>query len=361
MHLKSMNITFIISAMDAGGAQRVISLMANHWAAAGHTVTLLTVSDTPSFYVLNPKVTLIGLGLQREPGSLFSGLKANIKRVRTVRKTLQTLTPDMVISFLTQTNILAAIACRSLKLPIIISERINPEKAEISAIWKKARPIIYKRADALVVQTRHARDVFKAAELDAVIISNPIKPLHLSPGKKENRVLAAGRLTHQKGFDLLIKAFSETSAADWQLTILGDGPEKDHLAGLIKRLNQENRICLAGQTENIDDFFSTASIFVLSSRFEGFPNVLCEAMAAGLACISFDCDAGPSEIIDHNTNGLLVKNSSPKELTFALDRLMADAEKRAALGHEAAKLSERLRLDKIMRQWEDTINQILNR
>jgi len=353
-----MKITFLISDMSVGGAQRVVSLMANHWAAAGHAITIVTVSDTPSFYPLEPEIEWIGLGLQREPGSLLSGLKANIKRIRSVRKTLLALKPNMVISFLTQTNIVAAAACRSLALPVIVCERNNPEQGTLSRSWKRARKTAYQWADRIVVQTESARRFYDNFSAETVVIPNPVRKMTVAEHKKENIILAAGRLVPQKGFDLLIDAFANVSAADWQLVILGEGPERDNLEKQVSDLSLSGRVQLPGQVKDIDAFYAKAPIFVLSSRFEGFPNVLCEAMAAGLACISCDCASGPADIIDHNQNGLLVETENETALAAAINALIYNQNKRDSLGKAAAKISEKLALNKIMARWDDTLAEL---
>jgi glycosyltransferase involved in cell wall biosynthesis len=344
--------------MNAGGSQRVISLMVNYWTGLNHNLTILTISNDETFYDLDPKINIIKLGLDRSSGSIISGLKANIARIKALRKEILSIKPDIVISFLTQTNIVATIACKSLGIPIIISERNNPSKDDISTTWKIARYFTYRLSNLLVVQTKYVQIYFKSYGVKTEIIPNPIKTVNTVSTKKEKIILAAGRLTHQKGFDLLIKAFAEVTSKEWQLTILGDGPERENLKRLITEKRLKNRVQLPGLVKNIDTFFSQASIFVLSSRFEGFPNVLCEAMAAGLPCISFNCNSGPSDIIDQNINGILVGNDKKNELSKAINDLINNEDKRNSLGREAKKIDARLILRKIMAQWEDTVLKI---
>jgi GalNAc-alpha-(1->4)-GalNAc-alpha-(1->3)-diNAcBac-PP-undecaprenol alpha-1,4-N-acetyl-D-galactosaminyltransferase len=353
--LRPMRIVFVISALNAGGAQRVISLMANYWAASKHNISILTISDNSSFYDIDPKINIIKLGLDRNPASIISGLKANITRIKAIRRKLISVKPDIVISFLTQTNIISTLACKSHGIPIIISERVNPKKTSESTAWKTARRIIYRLSDVLIVQSKQAQEFFRNYKIRTEIILNPVKKISILPNKKEKLVLAAGRLTYQKGFDLLISAFAEVSSKDWKLVILGNGPERDNLSRLISDLGLESRIHLPGLVKDIDIFFSRASIFVLSSRFEGFPNVLCEAMAAGLPCISFNCNSGPADIIDQNLNGILVENGNKTELALAINNLTDNEARRIALGKKALKIAGMLNLNNIMRQWENII------
>jgi GalNAc-alpha-(1->4)-GalNAc-alpha-(1->3)-diNAcBac-PP-undecaprenol alpha-1,4-N-acetyl-D-galactosaminyltransferase len=356
-----MKIFFIVSSLNAGGAQRVISLMANYWADLNHNLTILTISNDKIFYDFDPKINIIKLGLDGSPGSIISGLKANITRIKAIRGELISVKPDIVISFLTQTNIIATIACKSLGTPIIISERNNPSKEDSSKIWEIARYITYRSSDLLVVQTEHVKQFFNNFGVNIEIIPNPVRTINIINAKKEKIILAAGRLTHQKGFDLLIKAFAEISSKEWRLIILGDGPERENLNRQLSGSGLENRVQMPGLVKDIDTFFSQASIFVLSSRFEGFPNVLCEAMAAGLPCISFDCNTGPSDIIDQNINGILVENENKNELSNTIRDLINNAEKRNKLGKEAEKITSSLDLEKIMAQWEKAVLKVIER
>ncbi len=349
-----MEIVFVISSMNAGGAQRVISLMANHWAAQ-HNISILTISSDESFYDFSSKISITMLNLQREPGSITSGLRANIARIKSIRTELKAINPHIVISFLTQTNIITTIACKSLGIPVIVSERNDPSKDIISSIWKTARYLTYRFSDLMVVQTKHIQQFFKGYGIKTTIIPNPVRTVNLTEVKKEKIILATGRLSPQKGFDLLISAFAEISSKEWRLIILGDGPERDKLNRLITDKGLENRVMMPGLVKDIDSFFSRASIFVLSSRFEGFPNVLCEAMAAGLPCISFNCNSGPSDIITQNVNGILVESEDKKELSSTIKDLINNEDKRNALGREASKITTELNLDKIMSQWEKII------
>ena len=356
-----MKIFFIVSSLNAGGAERVISLMANYWAGLNHNLSIMTISSDKTFYNLDPKINIIKLGLDRNPESIISGLKANITRIKAIRREIISVKPDIVISFLTQTNIVTTIACKSLSIPVILSERNNPSKEDISTIWKIARYFTYRLSDLLVVQTKQVQKFFKSYGVKIEIIPNPVRTINTIRIKKEKIILAAGRLTPQKGFDLLIKAFAKVSSKEWQLIILGDGPERNNLNKLIADLGLINRVQLPGLSKDIDTFFSQASIFVLSSRFEGFPNVLCEAMASGLPCISFNCDSGPSDMIEHNVNGVLVEKENKKALSNAINDLINNEDKRNSLGKKALKITENLNIEKIMKQWENKIVSILKK
>jgi GalNAc-alpha-(1->4)-GalNAc-alpha-(1->3)-diNAcBac-PP-undecaprenol alpha-1,4-N-acetyl-D-galactosaminyltransferase len=146
----------------------------------------------------------------------------------------------------------------------------------------------------------------------------------------EKNILAVGRLNRLKGFDRLIKAFSHLDQKDWKLAIIGEGSERNNLENLIYDLNLEAYISMPGRTKAIEKWYKKSAIFVLSSRIEGFPNVLCEAMAYGCACVSFDCIAGPNEIITDKVDGYLVKNGDINALTAKMDFLINNSEEKIA-------------------------------
>ena len=169
-------------------------------------------------------------------------------------------------------------------------------------------------------------------------------------------VLGVGRLEEQKNFKLLIKVFSQIQT-DWKLFIAGDGTQKEELEKMIKKDN----IKLIGIRKDIFDFYKKASIFVLSSKKEGFPNALIEAMACGCACVAFDCPYGPSEIIENYKNGILVENQNEEKLKEAIELLIKDENLRKKLAKEAVKVKEKYSIEKIADGWENAIEEVLKK
>jgi glycosyltransferase involved in cell wall biosynthesis len=178
--------------------------------------------------------------------------------------------------------------------------------------------------------------------------------------KRENIILAVGRLHPVKGFDLLIEAFSKLKTPkDWKIVILGEGPEKENLNKLIAKSGLKNKITLAGAVSDIEYYYKKSSIFALSSRAEGFPIGLCEAMGYGCAPIAFDCLTGPREIIENNQNGILIEAENIQQLTSAMQNLINDKQKRIALAKNAVTLYDRLAIDKISAVWFKLINNVI--
>jgi glycosyltransferase involved in cell wall biosynthesis len=188
------------------------------------------------------------------------------------------------------------------------------------------------------------------------VIPNPVPPLANGTGPSNlprPRILAAGRLTHQKGFDLLIEAFSQLAGRypDWHLVIAGEGEERPSLEAQRQALGLTERIHLPGFVADMGGLLASSELFVLPSRFEGFPNALCEAMAAGLAVIAADCPSGPADIICSGEDGLLVEPESPAALAQALERMMSDPQVRHAMGDKAQAISSRFHIARVLDRW----------
>jgi glycosyltransferase involved in cell wall biosynthesis len=174
-------------------------------------------------------------------------------------------------------------------------------------------------------------------------------------------MLAIGRLTEQKGFDVLIHAFSELFPRypDWRLTILGDGPLRPDLERLRDNLGLVGLVEFPGEVKHIHQYLQYVDVFVLSSRYEGFPNSLCEAMACGLAVVATDCQSGPGEIIEDGINGLLAVPNDVHSLASCMDRLMSNEVERKRLGNNASRITERFEPGKILEMWESLVKEVV--
>jgi glycosyltransferase involved in cell wall biosynthesis len=291
---------------------------------------------------------------------------ANLVRVRRLREAIQTSAPDVVISFMDRTNVVALLATARTSTPIIVTERNCPMMHRTGKAWAALRRWLYPRADCVVVQSRDSLGYFSSAVRDrARVIPNPVFPpareayVVAEPGRSR-RLIAMGRLDDQKGFDLLIRAFSRIAGAhpDWFLEIWGEGARRPKLEHLATSLGLSDRIRLPGITQQPGARMAEADLFVLSSRYEGFPNVLCEAMASGLAPVAFDCPTGPRDIIRNGVDGVLVPPADVAALALAMSRLMSDEIGRRRLAARAPDVAERFGIERIMGLWDDVIGAV---
>src|SRR5580765_112968 len=367
-----MKLTLVISSLERGGAERIISGLANAWAERGRQVTLITFDDkeTPA-YALHPGVELRSLGVPNEFASNpLHAMYRNVLRIRRLRRHIRQSGPDVVISFLDFPNILVLLATRGLGVPVIVSERANPDYDALNIIWRRLRRLTYPWAAALVCQTSAMLELLQReikvagyAIPNAVMLPATVNPSTPKGGGANARtVIAMGRLVPQKGFDLLQEAFARiaTRHPEWSVKVLGKGPLKEQLEAQAESLGLKNRVSFVGAVSDPFPALRAADLFVFPSRFEGFGNALVEAMACALPVISFDCPAGPSDIIRHGVDGVLVPPEDVAGLATAMDRLMNDAAERDRLARRAPEALTRFNLDRVLSMWEKVFEDVVS-
>lgn len=367
-----MRLVIFIGSLARGGAERVTTNMANQLFDEGWQVTIVTLSDasTDSFK-LRPGVRRVALGLEGESANPLVAVVSNMRRIRALRRVLKDARPDAALGMMNTASALLAFAARGLKIVTIGSERGNPSTVRLGAAWSWLRRIAYRRLHAVVALTPEAsswlaRDT--GARNITVIPNAVVWPLpdqvpRVDPDSVGQlgrmRLMAVGRLSQVKGYDKLLEAFAGVAArhANWELVIVGEGPQRSVLQAQLDRLGLAGRVILAGEAGNLVDWYQRADLFVLTSRHEGFPNVVLEAMAQGLACVSFDCEAGPRNIIRTGIDGLLVQDQDSAALATALDQLMSDSELRARYAARATEVRERFSSTRIVGMWRDLITE----
>jgi glycosyltransferase involved in cell wall biosynthesis len=365
-----MRLTLVISSMSTGGAERTVAYLANAWAAKEWPVTLLTLDATPSFYPLDPRINFSPLGIGGSSPNVVTAIKNNLRRVTRLRSAISAARPAAVISFMDATNVLTILAIQGLRLPVIVSEWVDPAQHPIGRIWDILRRLCYARAKRFIVQTQRNLEYYpRSIQRIARIVPNPVMlPKELSssvpwqPPGKTKVVIAMGRLVEQKGFDLLLHAFARMASKHpaWTLAIWGEGANRSELESLITTLGLQDRAQLCGLTRNPFERLKAADLFVLSSRYEGLPNVLCEAMACGLPVISFDCPTGPREIIHDGVDGVLVPAGNVQALAATMDRLMGDESERQRLSARAVDVIERFKVEKVLGMWEQVLSEAID-
>ena len=345
----------------------MVSILANHWAEKGWDITILTFDDgsEPSFYPLHSNVTHRPLDLNKQSNNLLEKLVNNVKRVLTLRKAIKKNPASTVISAITQANILTLVATLGLNRPTIVWEHNDPEFSYRSNVWRILRDWLYPLASRIVLLTESSVPYFsKRVQKKSVVILNPvIKPILFGDVEKEPAdkkiLLAMGRLTKQKGFDLLLRAFAKISpnCPDWIVQIWGYGPLQESLEKLRDELNLKDKVQFPGLTKKPYDIMTNADIFVMSSRWEGLPMVLGEAMACGMPVICFSCH-GPRDIIRDGVDGILIPPEDVQALSEGLETLMKDDEKRKQLSVRSTEVLKRFGLEEAAAKWESLFSEI---
>ena len=352
------NICFLVGNLSSsGGTERVTSLIANEIAEEdGYNISILSLVDgkTP-FFDLNPLISIHSLYDKK------ISFKSNfLSTVWKIRKFLQEYQIDTLIVVDTISCIFTVPALIGLKIKHICWEHFNFINNNGVKLRDFSRKLAVRHCDYVITLTEKDKNVWlknlKNIHAQIINIANPC-PFPIQDYRKEKNtktVLAVGRLTHVKGFDMLLEAWFQVNKLmpEWKLKIVGDGEDKLILSEFIKRNKLIESVVLVGNTNNVSKYYEEAEIFCLSSRFEGFPMVLLEAQAFGLPIVAFDCETGPAEIVEHNINGLLVESGNIIGLTDSLLELINLSNiQYKNMSSNAVKNSTRYSVNSIMKKW----------
>ena len=351
-------ITFVISSLSPGGAERVVALLANHLCSK-YRVHLILIGDAQNnFYFIDARAKIHQLKMLKESSSVFKGIINNLKRIRSLSRIIRHINPDIVISFIFSTNILTLLSSLFIKTKVIVSERNDPRKySEGHLAWNILRRLTYPFAHALVVLNKDMYHLLRHTNFNTKVIKNPVVlPINKGIGqiKHPNVIMGLGSLSYQKGFDILIEAFrlSNLQEKNWKLYIFGEGEKRKVLEELVCKNGLKESVFLPGLTTSPSAEFERSKIFVFSSRFEGLGHALIEAMSNGMAVISTDCPSGPSEIIKNYENGVLVPVEDAPALAKVLVELSQDPKLRKSLSSRAKAIKEHLSIERISKEWE---------
>ena len=367
-----MRITAVIGSLAMGGAEKSMVQLCDWLSRAGHEVTLLTQRrKAPDYYTPPPGVRrryLEGYA----PGSIrWLRVGAFLRRFAAMRRSILAEKPDLVISFSRFTNVETLLSLLFSGVPTIISERsdFNYERSDLTWCWRLLRRLSYPRASGVVFVVKpdpeRVRSLLRAERIR--IIQNSVEPpVPQDPQRPdwlgERNIVSAGRLHPIKGYDRLIRAFAALAQnfPDWRLTIFGEGGERGALERLIQELGLEERIWLPGRVQTPQRLYGHFDFYAQSSQVEGFCNALTEGMAAGLPAVSTEC-SGPSTIIRHGVDGLLVPVGDVPALGEALRRLMADDELRRSMAARAPEVVQRFSEEDVKAQWIDLVERVVQR
>jgi GalNAc-alpha-(1->4)-GalNAc-alpha-(1->3)-diNAcBac-PP-undecaprenol alpha-1,4-N-acetyl-D-galactosaminyltransferase len=323
--------------------ERVMSLLLNEFAsyAKSELHLVLIGKERILAYDLLEKIQI------HKPKWEFDNQKRNYHTIKTIffiRRTISRINPDTVLSFGEMWNNLVLLALLGKKYPVYISDRSTPNK-NLGKFQNNLRDILYPKAAGYIAQTEKAASAasVKKWNKNIKVIGNPVPTIKLNRTYGKN-ILTVGRLIKTKNIDRLINIFSQVvniseEAKNWKLKIVGGNATGlkifEELKNQISLSNLNHLIDLEGERNNVLDYLADAEIFAFTSTSEGFPNALAEAMSAGLAVVSYDCMAGPSDLIDNGINGFLVPEHDEQQYKERLVSLIENAELRRKLGQEA--------------------------
>lgn len=352
-----MRITCIVPTLGAGGAERVMVHLCAGLAARGHQVTLLTLNnDVPDFYSAPETVRRVRAHVPPAGGL---GLWGRFKRIWRLMRAIRSTKPEAVIDFMTLS---VCLACWLLRVPFIFAVHLDITKVRLTRQWLKWRKFLLNRAAAVAVLSdkdvsyirRHYPGwnpvvVYNPA-LRAPGVINEDRPGFLNA---DYNVIAVGRLTRQKGFDRLLEAWNliRDEFPGWKLSVIGAGEEEQTLKELADALDVTGSVGFVPPVKNMAAVYAYADVYVMSSRYEGFPMVLVEAMAAGLPAVSFVCN-GPDVIIRDGVDGFLVPQGDTDKLAARLAELMRSEEKRREFGSRARETADRFPVEKFIDGYE---------
>ena len=370
-----MKITFVTSTLTSGGAERVISLLANNFAQRGYEVEMIALTSiSPDYYSLNPKVKFIHADKVSKGGLLGE--------LWWFRKHIKKEQPDVVIAFMEAVYEFVLFALLGTKVPVISSERKDP--ATLGPLRKFLRWMLLPTATAHVVQTQQIKQYYnQRIQKKTHIIYNPVNEkvfeAPLDPpsmgscdnddensgfrikDERLNRIISVGRLYPQKNQKMMIEAFAKIAPKfpEWTLVIYGEGPERDFLESLVSsfKIQVSSRISLPGRCETVIEEVAKSKVFCLSSDYEGMSNAMIEALCVGIPVISTKV-SGTDELIRNGENGLLVNIGDTEGLAQAFEKLLSNQELREKIGKEGQKLATQFKTDTIVDQWEELIKKV---
>lgn len=365
-------IAFLITSLRCGGAERITALLAGGLLRRNFDTGIITLAGPEKpFHEPPPGVPVLPLAVHPENCSPALRLTGTPCRVRAIRRAMHQSAPDVLVGMMTECNVLSVLAARvteRMPVKLVLSERVHPAMTNLGTLARAARILTFPLADRVVTCSLAMAGWYRRwlPAQKIVPIQNPVVLHNRRPDpeaqnlalklKGENLIMAMGRLVPQKGFDLLLKAFAlicnTGTAAGWKLVIIGEGGMRETLERGARELGVEGRVLLPGRFRNPLPIVRAGNVFVMSSRYEGFPNALAEAMACGLPAVAFDCPSGPREIIRDKVDGLLVPPGNIAALAGAIESLISNEEMRLRMAADAPDVLKRFALDAILDRWE---------
>mgnify|MGYP004491286705 CR=1 FL=1 len=359
-----MKIMMFIPSLLPGGAERVMSTVANYMVKEDD-VEILMLNEMEPFYDLSEKIVVKNVTTAKRFEGIIGSiifLFAEFRRRKDFIHEVETYQPDIILSFLNTTNLIVLSAKYRVKtIPIVVSERNDPNL--YNKILRTVISNIYPKADLIICQGSKVASYYKSKRGKTVVIPNPINISSIGDyhEQREKKIVSVGRLIEVKNHKLLINAFKKISEEypDYILEIYGEGELRNELERLIETLDIADRVFLRGNKKNVMQYIDTAQCFVLTSNYEGFPNVLLEAMASGLPVISTDFPTGIAyDLIENGINGYVVPVGDEDKLVDAIRNVLKSKELQSKMGKSNLYVRELYSEEIICRKWKDTLHEI---
>lgn len=347
-------VVIVISSLSYGGAERVTVVFAEWLASKGYDVTVITTTQVKGpEYEINSQVTRLKMD-----GDKTNKKKSHFSEVLKLREIIRKIRPSVILGMGVPMSAYVIPATLGLSVPVVISERNDPANFAGKRSTKIVSKLLMCFASGFLFQTEGAlRQYPKTIQKRGQVLPNPVVQSRIPEpydGVREKKIVNVGRLNSQKNQELLIKAFSDVvkKHPDYTLVIYGEGDDRSKLENLVNELGLVDKVMLPGSTDRVMDEIRDATAFVLSSNFEGMPNALIEAMALGLPVISTDCPSGgPSFLINHEHNGLLVPVRNLPAMADAIKKIIEDRELAIRLGAEATHIRSTLDVNVVCEKW----------
>jgi len=356
-----MKVTFLTANLGSGGAERTITYLSSYFVKRGHDVTVVSITDDV-FYELDNQVKLVKLGIPSYSRNLLEKAIRYLKRIVRIRKYLKNSKTDVVVCLIPDNAKYVVNSRIRRRFSLITSERNNPELDGNVDLKKE----IFKNSDGVIFQTKRAQEFYSDAIRDkSVVIHNAVgNPLVYDVKDipmREKKISAIGRLTKQKDYPTLLRAFKIVLAEypDFTLEIFGSGEDEAALKELTCELGISENVIFKGACKDAIIQASNSTCYVMSSLYEGMPNALMEAMAVGLPCISTDCPNGPAELITSGENGILVPVGDSEAIASAIKSLIQNSEYAEALGKKAKGILNTHSIENIASKYLEFIEQIV--
>ena len=358
-------VAFIIPNLLMGGAENALVTVANQWVETAE-VYIITFDSGATFFTIDKRIKIFPLHTTTTKWGYLSPVVNAAKRYFKLPKVIKKIAPNVTIPFMDTSIMWAFFARLYTKIPMIMVFQLTPAKAIMRPLLFPLRRTLYPKADGMVVLTRDTLDIFERLNIKLpakqFVIPNPLNRQIVNDQglQREDVILGLGRLADQKQFDILINLFHQLQPTHWKLWIVGEGDKRTELEGLIKKYQLQDKVTLWGAQINVSEFYAKAKIFALTSYYEGFCIALCEAMANGCACISFDCEVGPADSIENNVNGILVADQDIPAFIKGMQHLIQSPSDIERLSFNARKIIGKLDIETLIHEWEDAVEEVLN-